>query len=81
MDTKIEELARTVASLEATRAQIDAQGYSYLDAQIANAKRLLRWHVIRATQPHPNVGRASLCQAGRPKRPTYDEAPAATPAG
>lgn len=72
--SKIAALTQEVARLEALRAQ-DSPSI-YLDAQISLAKRRLRWHLLRGTpKRHPNVGTASLCDAGRPKKPPYSDAP------
>jgi|PlaIllAssembly_1097288.scaffolds.fasta_scaffold38275_2 hypothetical protein len=71
--SKIDLLTQELSELEAERAR---GGPAYLDAQIALCKRRLRWHLMRATpKKHPNVGTASLCDAGRPKKSAYSEAP------
>jgi hypothetical protein len=71
---KIAELSAELARLEAARRQEDAP--IYLDAEITLLKRRLRWHLLRHDpKRHRNVGIASLCDAGRPKRPPYDESP------
>jgi hypothetical protein len=71
-----DKIAALTAELAALEAAYDPQtSPSHLSAQIILLRRKLRWHVKRSAQyrRHPNIGSASLCTRGRPRRlPDYD---------